>query len=104
MQCKLYKSSGLPEIQYLTTLVYTGNKFGPLSLNVLKKLMPNLIDFTIGAIQESGGMNREILGGLIQSIATDGAKLMKLKISNIFMNFPEIIENLCKILDKSRVI
>ena len=40
-------------------------------------------------------MKREILGELVQSIASDGSKLMKLKISNIFMNYPEIVGNLC---------
>ena len=71
---------------------------------MLTKLLPNLIDLTIGAIPESGGMNRETLGQLVRNIALHGSKLMKLKISNIFMNYNEVVESLCEILDKSRVI
>lgn len=102
-QCKLFQGTGLPEIQYLTTLVYTGNKFGPLSLEVLTKLLPGMIDLTIGGISESGGFNRDLLGKLVKNIADQAPKLMKLKIANIFMNYNEIVDNLCAILDASRV-
>ena len=104
-QCQL-KKSGEIEVQYLTTIVYSGNQFGPKSLEVLVKLLPNIVDFTFANISEKGGFNREIMGDIITTLSGlyNDNKLIKIKISNINLNHKELVNGICQIIQNSKML
>jgi hypothetical protein len=70
-QCQL-NYEGEIEVQYLSTLIYNCNEFGPHSLKILKKLIPNLIELSFNNISESGGFNSKVLLSIVETIAKTG--------------------------------
>ena len=102
-QCQ-FNQKGEIEVQYLTTIVYNQGEFGPHTLKILKKLTPNLIEISFNNISESGGFNSKVLLSAIETIAKEGKMLMKLRISNVFMNNQPIVDGLCEIIKNCDVL
>jgi hypothetical protein len=102
-QCQMMKDGSI-EVQYLTTLVYTSNEFGPKSLAIMTKLLPGFVDFTFSTISEKGGFTRDIMCDIMKTISLKCKKLIKIKISNINLNHRDMVNGICTILKKSKML
>lgn len=102
-QCS-FNQKGEIEVQYLSTLIYNQGELGPHSLKVIKKLIPNLVELSFNNIAESGGFNSKVLLSIIECIAKEGKMLMKLRLSNVFMNNQPIVDGLCDIMRNCKVL
>ena len=70
---------------YLQQLVYVNNYLGLKSINSLKQILPNIIDLQISNIK--GGICSKDMLELINTIDDKGTRIMKLKLSNVNLNY-----------------
>jgi hypothetical protein len=90
--------AGEVQKQYLTTIVYSHNDFGRKSQDQLKILLPNLIEISFNILSESGGMSSSILQALMENISQKAKKLMKLRISGVYLNYQPVVRGICELL------
>ena len=99
-----FTATGQVKTQYLSTLSYSYNEFGPKSLVALGKLLPNMVSFQINNISRKGGWSKSILMGVIDKCTLNPNTLMKLRISNVEMKNPYFCDSLCQIISNTKVL
>ena len=96
-------------VQYLQSFVYSNNAFGVKSYQKLKTLTPKLLELAMNNVQFEGGYSegafqssQDLIESILKATAQEGAKLMKLKLTNMNLRFDKTISNLCEVLSNNR--
>ena len=90
--------------QYLSNISYSCNEFGPKSLEVLGKLVPQLTNIQFHNIPFVNGFNHSLLNDLLNKFTLNSNMLMKLRVSNINLCNTQAVETLCQIISNTKVL
>ena len=77
---------------------------GRKSLEVLRKLIPQLTNIQLHNVPFVNGFNHELLIQLTDELSYNTQMLMKLRISSINLNHRQIVDTLCQIITSTRVL
>ena len=86
----------------MQTVVYSQGELSCLSVDVIKKLIPNLRNLHISALTNSN--SKTIVADILQCVHDKGKHLQRLKLSGMSLGDSQITQGICHVLEDAHLL